>query len=66
MSTGRPSPAGPAPCCRFACAWRFWEFGNTSSSYIGTYGIETLLHEMLLQSPHRWGVGQGQGQGWAC
>jgi hypothetical protein len=39
--------------CRFACAWRFWEYANTSSSYIGTYGIETLLHEMLLQSPHR-------------
>ncbi len=38
-----------------ACTWRFWEWYNVTSSYIGTYGIETLLHEMLLQSPHRWG-----------
>ena len=38
------------------CAWRVWGadfYGNHSATHFNTYGIELLLHEMLLQSPHR-------------
>ena len=41
---------------RRACVYRFWDERNnlvTQSSNL--YGVETYLHEMLLQSEHRCG-----------
>ncbi|KAG2501892.1 hypothetical protein HYH03_000390 [Edaphochlamys debaryana] len=36
-----------------ACVWRAWTPANTTRFTGYTYGIETLFHEMLLQSEHR-------------
>jgi hypothetical protein len=36
-----------------SCSWRVWESDNTTYMHFDTYGVETLLHETLLQSPHR-------------
>ena len=36
------------------CTWRVWESLNSSYLHFDTYGVEVLMHEMLLQSPHRW------------
>ncbi|KAG2445204.1 hypothetical protein HYH02_008672 [Chlamydomonas schloesseri] len=35
------------------CLWRRWYNGNHTGMNSYTYGIETLLHEMMLQSEHR-------------
>jgi hypothetical protein len=36
-----------------SCTWRVWGSSNESILHFDTYGIEVLLHEMLLQSDHR-------------
>jgi hypothetical protein len=36
-----------------SCSWRVWESDNTTYMHFDTYGVETLFHETLLQSPHR-------------
>jgi hypothetical protein len=38
---------------RSTCAWRVWEEGNVTLLHFDTYGIEVLMHEMLMQSDHR-------------
>jgi hypothetical protein len=40
-----------------ACTWRMWTadaVANHSAIQFSTYAIEALMHEMMLQSPHRW------------
>jgi ferredoxin-thioredoxin reductase catalytic subunit len=58
-----PPPHPPTPSRRTQCAWRAWTAAggaaNTSVvAFNGHYTIETLLHEQLLQSPHRCGAGR--------
>lgn len=36
-----------------ACAWRTFREGNVSAPNDWAYGVESLLHEQLLQSEHR-------------
>ncbi|KAG2501893.1 hypothetical protein HYH03_000391 [Edaphochlamys debaryana] len=36
-----------------ACKWRVWGGRNHSEPTAWTYSVETLLHELLLQSKHR-------------
>ena len=43
-----------------ACTWRMWTadaVANHSSIQFSTYAIESLMHEMMLQSAHRLGSG---------
>ena len=47
------------------CAWRHFDEGNRSVVAFNNYFVETLLHELLLQSPHRWARGGG-GRGYGC
>lgn len=48
------SPLLPS-ACRNVCIWREWYTANASHTLEQTYGIESLMHEMMLQSPHRCG-----------
>lgn len=39
-----------------SCTWREWDaadHANFSNPTANVYALETLFHEMLLQSPHR-------------
>ena len=36
------------------CAWRQFNEHNESIIHFNNYHVETLLHELLLQSNHRW------------
>jgi hypothetical protein len=56
-----PLPAA-VPCCRSTCAWRIWEEGNTTQLHFDTYGIEVLMHEMMMQSDHRCEGGARRGE----
>jgi len=41
---------------RQACVYRLWgESNNLEVQHFNLYGVETYLHEMLLQSEHRCG-----------
>jgi hypothetical protein len=39
---------------RTFCVWRTFSESNTSDVQFNNYALETLLHELLLQSHHRW------------
>jgi hypothetical protein len=39
---------------RTMCAWRIFHEDNSSEVAFNNYALETLLHELLLQSNHRW------------
>ena len=54
--------SGQKECCQLrsdactaqsACFWRDYGVGNVTELPVWTYAIESLLHEWLLQSPHR-------------
>lgn len=38
---------------RGACSWREWNIHNNSQPNSNGYSLESLFHELLLQSPHR-------------
>ncbi|KXZ54467.1 hypothetical protein GPECTOR_4g532 [Gonium pectorale] len=38
---------------RGVCVWRAFESGNRTAIFEWTYGLEVLMHEMMLQSEHR-------------
>ncbi|GFR49029.1 hypothetical protein Agub_g11051, partial [Astrephomene gubernaculifera] len=38
---------------RGLCTWRTFGSGNASETFGWTYGLEVLMHEMMLQSEHR-------------
>lgn len=39
--------------CRGMCTWRAFGSRNHTETFAWTYGLEVLMHEMLLQSEHR-------------
>jgi hypothetical protein len=41
-----------------------WEALNSSHIHFDTYGVETLLHELLLKSPHRCAAQQRWWSSW--
>jgi hypothetical protein len=41
---------------RGTCTWRQWNTNNVTETKSQGYVLEQLLHEMLLQSPHRYTV----------
>ncbi|KAG2424862.1 hypothetical protein HYH02_015125 [Chlamydomonas schloesseri] len=38
---------------RGMCTWRAFGLGNHTETFAWTYGLEVLMHEMMLQSAHR-------------
>ncbi len=52
--------ARPAAPRRTLCTWRHWQSENASSTNEWMYGVEQLMHEQLLQSPHRWALASGR------
>lgn len=48
-----------------ACLWRRWLDGNNTELTGWTYSVETMFHELLLQSEHRCGwLGRVGWVGW--